>query len=113
VAHITWHDREMVGVLKTRRLAGSEWWKLPLEERNQRIFEQYRSQPLEEALREHHQVHQALLKEIEQLEDEDLNDPARIEEILPGFKLWMILEENTWIHYLEHKEAVWAWLDRR
>ena len=23
VAHITWHDREMVGVLKTRKLAGS------------------------------------------------------------------------------------------
>jgi hypothetical protein len=102
----------MVGVLKTRKLAGSAWWNLPTEERNQHIFEQYRNQPLEEALREHHEIHHALLKEIEQLDDVDLNDPGRIREILPGFKLWLILEQNTWIHYLEHKEAVSAWLDR-
>jgi uncharacterized damage-inducible protein DinB len=111
VAHLTWHDREMVGVLKTRQLAGSEWWNLLLEERNQRIFEQHRRQPLEEALQEHDEVHQTLVREIEQLDDEDLNDPSRIKEILPGMKLWTVLEENTWIHYLVHTEAVWTWLD--
>jgi hypothetical protein len=112
VAHLTWHDREMVGLLKTRKLAGSAWWTLPLEERNQRIFNQYRNQPLEEALQEHAEVHQTLIEEIERLEDEDLNDPDRIEEMLPGFKLGTLLEENTWAHYLAHTEALRAWLDR-
>jgi hypothetical protein len=38
VAHLNWYDREMVGVLQARKLAGSEWWSLPLEERNRRIL---------------------------------------------------------------------------
>lgn len=109
VAHLTWHDREMAGALKARKLAGSEWWQLPLEERNRRIFEQHRDQPLADVLREHDQAHQALIAEIERLDDEDLNDPARIEDMLPGANLWMLLEDNTWGHYLVHTEALWAW----
>ena len=111
MAHLTWYDREMVGVLKARQLAGSEWWNLPLEERNRRIFKQYRSQPLAEVLQEHDEVHRLLVKEIEPLDDEELNDPSRIREMLPGSKLWMVLEENTWVHYLVHTETLWAWLD--
>jgi hypothetical protein len=51
-------------------------------------------------------MHRALIEELEQLDDEDLNDPARIGELPPGSKLWMVLEQNTWIHYLEHTEAL-------
>jgi uncharacterized damage-inducible protein DinB len=112
VAHLTWHDREMVGVLTTRRLAGSEWWNLPRDERNQRIFERHRGQPLEEVLQEHDEVHGALIAQIEQLDDEDLNDPSRISDMPPDWKLWVLLQENTWMHYLDHTEAVWVWLDR-
>jgi uncharacterized damage-inducible protein DinB len=108
VAHLTWYDREMVGVLTTRRLAGSEWWNLPQDQRNQQIFEQHRDQPLDAVLQEHDQIHRELIGQIERLDDQDLNDPARIGEMLPGWKLWMLLEGNTWMHYLEHTEAVWA-----
>jgi uncharacterized damage-inducible protein DinB len=110
IAHITWHDREMVGVLKTRRLCGSEWWDLPLEDRNQRIFEQHHSQPLGEVVQEHEQVHRQLLEQLERLDDHDLNDPSRISEMLPGLKPWMLLEDNTWAHYMNHTETLWAWL---
>jgi len=108
VAHLTWYDREMVGLLTNRRLAGSEWWDLPLDERNQRIFEQYRDQPLDVVLQEHDEVYRALIAQIERLDDEDLNDPSRISDMLPGWKLWALLEGNTWIHYLEHTEGVRA-----
>lgn len=109
VAHITWHDREMVSVLKKRSLAGSAWWDLPLEERNRLIFEQHRDQPLEEVLQKHDQVHRELMQEIEKLTDEDLNDPAHIKGMIPGMPLWQLLEQNTWIHYLEHTESLWTW----
>lgn len=107
VAHITWHDREMLGVLRTRKLAGSPWWDLPLEERNRRIHEQLRDQPLAQVLREHDEVHEQLLVELERLEDEDLNDGARIEGMIPGADLGGVLEENTWGHYLVHTESLW------
>jgi uncharacterized damage-inducible protein DinB len=112
VAHLTWYDREMVGMLSTRKLAGSEWWDLPQDERNQQIFEQHRYQPLDTVLQEHDQVHRELIAQIERLDDQDLNDPSRIGEMLPGWKLWTLLEGNTWVHYLEHTEAVWAGLGR-
>jgi uncharacterized damage-inducible protein DinB len=112
VAHVTWYDREMVDVLTARKLAGSEWWDLPLDERNQRIFEQHRDQPLDAVLQEHSQVHRALIAQIGRLDDEDLNDPSRISEMLPGWKLWALLEGNTWVHYLEHTEMLWVWLER-
>jgi hypothetical protein len=57
-------------------------------------------------------VHRTLIQEIKQLDDEDLNDPSRIDAMLPGGKLWMVLEENTWVHYLVHTEALWALLGR-
>ena len=112
VAHLTWYDREMANVLKARPVASSEWWNLPREERNQRIFEQHRNQPLAEVLQEHDKAHRQLVEAIEKLGDEDLNGPSPIREMRPGSKLWMMLEENTWFHYLLHTEALWAWLDR-
>ena len=37
LAHVTWFEREMVGMLKSRTLAGSKLWELSQDERN-RLF---------------------------------------------------------------------------
>jgi uncharacterized damage-inducible protein DinB len=110
-AHITWHDREMLRLMKTRMLAGSEWWSLPTGERNKLIYEQYRDQPLDEVLQNHRETHLEMVQEIEKLAEADLNDPSRIDGMLPGKKLWMLLEENTWNHYLLHTEDLWGLLN--
>ena len=34
IAHITWHEREMVGLIRAHDLVGSELWNLPTDERN-------------------------------------------------------------------------------
>jgi uncharacterized damage-inducible protein DinB len=107
-AHITWHEREMIGVLRNRKLSGSEWWDLSATERNRLIYEQQRELPLGMVLREHRGTHRELVREIQKLEDADLNDPARIEGLLPGWMLWMVLEDNTWTHYLLHTEDLWG-----
>ncbi|HLD93231.1 MAG TPA: DinB family protein, partial [Anaerolineales bacterium] len=63
LAKLSWHDREMAAALKARELSGPALWKLPKEERNRRIAEQFRSQTLEESLREHDESHRSLVEE--------------------------------------------------
>ena len=45
VAHITWSEREMVGVLAARALAGSDLWSLTNDERNEIVYQQNRDRP--------------------------------------------------------------------
>ncbi len=102
VAHITWYDREMVDVLRTRTIAGSDWWNLPLDERNQLIYEQFRDLPVEEILRQHRQIYAELWQLAKLLDDEDLNDPARFKDMPAEWKPWEMIASNTYDHYLEH-----------
>ena len=37
MAHITWHEQEMINLITSKTLAGSAWWELPLDERNEKI----------------------------------------------------------------------------
>ncbi len=104
VAHITWYDKEMVEVLRTRTLAGSDWWDLPLDDRNYRIYQQYRAQPLEEVLLHHRQAYADLWPLAQQLTDEDLNDPTHFKDMPADWKPWEMIASNTFDHYLEHME---------
>jgi hypothetical protein len=52
IAHITWHEREMVGLVEAHALVGSELWNLPTDERNAAIYEEIRDQSLEQVLAE-------------------------------------------------------------
>ncbi len=40
IAHITWHEAQMVKVMEARALVGSDWWELPTDERNANIHEE-------------------------------------------------------------------------
>ena len=111
IAHITWSENEMVMVLKTRVLAGSELWNIPLDERNQVIYEQNRSRPVDEVINEARQVHADLMVEIEKLTDADLNTDTSIRDMIPGVTLWEMLEGNTFKHYREHSEHLAGWLN--
>ena len=50
VAHITWSESEMVGVLAGRALVGSDLWSLTNDERNEIVYQQNRDRPLDEVL---------------------------------------------------------------
>ena len=113
IAHITWHEKEMLELLRSRRLAGSQLWTLPLNERNSAIFEENRHRSLDDVLQEARQVYPQLLAEIERLEDADLTDPARIADMPPDWKLYNLLADNTYDHYNDHSTDLRAWLDDR
>lgn len=105
IAHLTWYDQEMVDLLESHVLHGSEWWDLPLDERNRMIFEEYHERPLQEVLVQSRQVYEKLWLLAHELEDEDLNDPARFKEMPLEWKPWEVIASNTYDHYLEHIET--------
>ncbi len=110
IAHITWHEREMVGVLQAQVLAGSDLWNLPLEQRNRAIYEEYRDLPLESVRLEEQKVYQALLQALDGLSEEDLHDPRRFTGMPTDWRPVDMLADNTYEHYLDHLASLQDWL---
>ena len=111
VAHITWSELEMVGVLKTRILAGSDLWSLTNDERNEIVYQQNRVRALEEVLAEAKAVYAQLLELVSAMSEVDLNDQRYIAEMPPDLPPWRLLAGNTYIHYQEHAQNLRDWLD--
>ena len=110
IAHITWHEEQMIEVMKTRALVGSEWWQLPTHERNARIYDEYKSAPLSDILDHAIAMHEQLIHWISTLEDADLNEPNRFEEMPEDWLFGEILAQNTYLHYGDHAATVARWL---
>ena len=67
VAHVGWHEREMVNVLEQRAFVGSDLWDLDLHSRNAAIYEQNRHRAADEVLAEEQALYAGLLELIEAL----------------------------------------------
>ena len=81
IAHLTWHEREMVGVLQAHALVGSDLWDLPLDERNAIIYAQNHDRPLAGVLAEARAVYPQLVAGVQGLAEADLIDPGRFAEL--------------------------------
>jgi hypothetical protein len=110
IAHLTWHEKEMVGLITAHALVGSELWNLPTDERNAAIYEEVKDQPLEQVLEESKQVHQQLLEVLPSLSDRDLTDPSGFPNMPPDWQPWMIIAQNTYEHYEDHMQDVQRWI---
>ena len=111
IAHITWHEREMVSLITAHALVGSELWNLSTDERNAAIFELVKDQPLEQVLAESEQVHQQLMDALPTLSNQDLTDPSSFPNMPPDWQPWMIIAQNTYEHYEDHMRDVQRWLE--
>ena len=111
VAHVVWHDREIIGVLRARALVGSELWALDTPSRNEAIYAESRDRSLAEVQADARQTGAELEAEVERLTEEDLNEPARIRDMLPGYRPWQLLADNTYDHYRDHRSVLRAWLE--
>ena len=67
LAHVMWYEREMVGMLKSRALVGSDLWALPLDERNAGVHEETKNMTLDEVRAESARVFPELLEQLELL----------------------------------------------
>ena len=112
IAHVTWYEREMVSVVQARALVGSDLWGLPLEARNAGVFAEILNRPLPEVLAETYTVFQQLMAGLQTLTDEDLNEASRFAEMPLEWKPWQVIASNTYEHYPDHIQPIWAWLEK-
>jgi hypothetical protein len=114
IAHVTWHENEMLSVVRARALVGSELWGLSVDQRNAAIFEQNQGRPLPDVLAEAQQVHEQLVTELQTLSDEDLTDASRFRDWpadwVPDFPPGRVIASNTFEHYHDHIPAIEDWL---
>lgn len=110
IAHVAWHEREMNGLLESMILAGSEWWNLPLDERNSLIFEEHRDMPLGEVLDWAEKEYARFTMAFEAVSEEIFNDPSFFENMPTDWKPWKIIAENTFEHYRDHLDDIEKWL---
>ena len=108
IAHVAWHELEMINLIESRALAGSEWWMLSTDERNGKIYELYRNTPLDEIHAIARDAYPRMLEALRTLSDEDLNDAERIQDMPPDWKPWRLVANNTYEHYLRHIAQVRA-----
>ena len=110
LAHITWHEEQMVEAMEVRALIGSEWWELPTHERNANIYEEYKSAPLQDVLDDAAATHQQLVHWIQTLSDAELNETGQFEAMPEDWIFGDILAQNTYEHYGDHAASVAKWL---
>ena len=113
IVHVTWSEREMVPIMSTRELVGSELWELSDDERNEIVYQQNRDRPLQEILQEEQQAYADLLEAAQALSDEDLNDPHRFKQMPDGWVPWQIIAGCSFKHYQDHVPSIREWLAQR
>ncbi|MFX0143797.1 MAG: DinB family protein [Candidatus Hodarchaeota archaeon] len=111
IAHITWYEREMIGMLKAMALEGSDLWQLPQDKRNVPIYEENKDRPLEEVLSEAEQVYDQLFEAIASLSEDELSDPSHFRDMPSEWIPWDVMAGNTYDHYYQHIPDIQAWLE--
>lgn len=107
LAHVAWGDREGVGVAQSRALVGSELWELPEDELNELVVRESRSRALDDVLSDYRTSFDEYVAAIEDLSDEELNEPDRIRDLaerIPGRRPWRVLYDPG--HYDEHGRTI-------
>jgi hypothetical protein len=110
IAHITWFEREMIGLIKDHALEGSDLWNLPTDDRNAAIYEENRELSLAQVTEESAQVFQQLLELLPTLSDEDLTSPENFLYMPPDWQPRDIIAQNTYEHYQQHIPDLERWI---
>jgi uncharacterized damage-inducible protein DinB len=110
IAHITWHERQMVGLIQAHALVGSDLWNLPTDERNAAIYDEVKDLPLEQVLEESAKVYEQLVEVLLSFSDEDLVNPEDFPGMPPDWQPGNIIAQNTFEHYQQHIPDVQRWM---
>jgi len=110
IAHIAWHEREMIGLIKAEALVGSEWWELPMDERNNLINQEYKDRPLSEVLAFAKAAYQDFLKAFEGISEAALTDPSQFKDMPTDWVPWKVIASNSYQHYRQHIPEIEEWL---
>ncbi len=109
IAHLYWHEEQVVGILRSHILGGSEWWNLPTEQRNQAIYDQNRNLPLAQVQSEAKTAYADLLAALGGVTMSDLHEASHFAQMPPDWLPWQIIAQNAYEHYLDHLGYVGEW----
>jgi len=110
IAHVAWCESEIVPVLRTHVLAGSDFWNLSDDEGNEITYQQNKDRPLHDIVNEERQAYTALLEVVQQLRDEDLDDPHCFKNMPQEWSPWQLIAGNSCKHYEDHMPSLRDWL---
>ncbi len=110
IAHVMDGERELVQIMHTHVVTGSELWNLSDDERNEIVYQQNRERPLQEIMSEEQQAYANLLAAAQTLSDDDLNDPHHFQRMPEEWVPWRIFAGNSFKHYQDHMPALRAWV---
>mgnify|MGYP001032694283 FL=1 len=106
LAHITWHEQQMIGVIEQMALVGSAWWNLPTDERNAHIYALNQERAWEDVLAEAQQVYPCLYQALAALPEAAFQDASLYREMPADWAPWQVFAGNTFEHYEQHLEAL-------
>jgi hypothetical protein len=110
IAHVAWCESELVPVLRTRVVPSSDFWNLSDDEGNEIEYQQNKDRPLHDVVNEERQAYTALLEVVQQLRDEDLDDPHRFKNMPAEWRPWQLIAGNSFKHYEDHMHSLRDWL---
>lgn len=102
LAHISWHEREMENLIKNMSLEGSEYWLLPLQERNEKIFQDYFDIGEKELLNEYKQSFLEMINQMKDMTSEAMTNPKLFDKMPLEWEPWKVIAGNTFEHYKDH-----------
>jgi len=110
IAHVMDGERELVQIMHTHVVTGSELWNLSDDERNEIVYQQNRERPLHESRSEEQQAYANLLAAAQTLSDDDLNDPHHFQRMPEEWVPWRLFAGNSFKHYQDHMPALHTWV---
>ncbi len=102
LAHITWHEVQMIGMIDQMALTGSPWWTLSTDERNARIYKASQGRTWEDVRAEADAVYARLYAALEKLDEAAYQDSSRFRQMPPDWTPCRIFADNTYDHYDHH-----------
>ena len=106
VAHVIWYEREMVAMLKSRALVGSDLWALPVHERNAGVHEEIKDLTLDQVRAWNAQTFPELIEQLERLPEKAYLGAAYFEHMPREWAPWKVIAGNTFEHYPAHSPAL-------
>ena len=106
LAHVMWYEREMVQLLGSRSLIGSDLWELPLDERNAEIHKEIKDMSLDAVRLGSDKAFAELIQQLNRLPEDAFGDPAHFLNMPSEWKPWDVIASNTFRHYREHTDSI-------
>ena len=110
IAHVASGESGIVPVLRTHVLVDTDLWNLSDDERNEIEYQQKKDRPLHDIVNEERQAYTALLEVVQQLSDEDLNDPHYFKNMPEEWIPWQLIAGDSFKHYEDHMPSLRDWL---